>query len=238
MKLQGWPICQAIIVVFALGGHAAGQTQKSKQTPKQSATRQDFSLWVSKKDVLSVSLKAKGAPLADVAAALSKRLEIPVILGQSAAKREVTTNFTGLLLEPAMHLLAPEVYIDYEINPAPGVQMRPVGIYLNGYDDLQPAINAVIPNKSDVMLVEGNTEDGQEDSSAAAQNENPLRVFYEGYRLSVKARQQPLMVVLAKIAAELGIPLEFKAERHRNSEPRPLPLHQCGGLFARLVSGG
>ena len=61
-------------------------------------------------------------------------------------------------------------------------------------------------------MVEGNTEEGQGELPAPADDENPLRVHYEGSLLTVKARKQSLMTVLAKISSELGIPLEFKTE--------------------------
>jgi hypothetical protein len=110
-----------------------------------------------------------------------------------------------------MQMLAPQVYIDYEINRAPGAPPQPVGIYLNDGDDPPPAINAVIANNSQAMLIEGHTEEGLHTADAAPK-EQPLRVTYERSALTVKAKQQQLSVVLYKIANELGIPFEMKAD--------------------------
>jgi CHAT domain-containing protein len=66
------------------------------------------------------------------------------------------------------------------------------------------------------MLIEGNTEDGvepQTDEEKKRLEEQPLRVRYENTFLTVKAKQQPLAVVLLKIGEELGVPVDIQNER-------------------------
>jgi hypothetical protein len=66
------------------------------------------------------------------------------------------------------------------------------------------------------MLIEGNTEDGVEpatDEEKKKAEEQPLRVRYENQLLTVKAKQQPLPMVLLKIGEELGIPVDIQNER-------------------------
>ncbi len=46
----------------------------------------------------------------------------------------------------------------------------------------------------------------------AVLKEQPLRVTFERNALTVKAKQQPLSVVLYKIANELGIPFDLKGD--------------------------
>jgi hypothetical protein len=61
--------------------------------------------------------------------------------------------------------------------------------------------------------VEGNTEDGVEpdtDAEKKVVEEQPLRVSYLNNALTVKARKQPLPLVLLKIGEELGIPVEIQ----------------------------
>jgi hypothetical protein len=108
-----------------------------------------------------------------------------------------------------MQLLAPQVYIDYEINRAPGVPPQPVGIYLNDEGDAPPSINAVVMANSQAMLIEGNTEDGVEGAEKQPEKEEPLKVTFERSVLTVKAKQQPLSVVLYKIANELSISISI-----------------------------
>jgi len=109
-----------------------------------------------------------------------------------------------------MQLLASRVHIDYEINRSPGAPPHPVGIYLNDEGDPSPAINAVIANNSQALLIEGDTEEGLQPE--AVLKEQPLRVTFERNALTVKAKQQPLSVVLYKIANELGIPFDLKGD--------------------------
>ena len=186
--------------------------QEARPAPAQSPSRSDYALRISTKDLITISLKAEKIPLANIAAEISKRLNLPVLLGRSASKLQVTTDFKSLTLEPALQLLAPSVYIDYEVNRSPGAPPQPVGIYLNDESDAPPAINAVIANNSQAMLIEGNTEEGVETAEAAAQKEQPLKVTYERSALTVKAKQQPLSVVLYKIANELSIPFDIKGD--------------------------
>ena len=213
MKPHRRKILLVALALFGLGNFGPSNSavaQESRPAPAQSPARPDYALRISTKDLITISLKAERTPLSNIAGEISKRTKVPVLLGRSAGKRQVTTDFKALLLEPAMQLLAPRVYIDYEINRSPGAPPQPVGIYLNDEDDAPPAINAVIANNSQAMLIEGNTEEGLE--TEAAPKDQPLRVTYERSALTVKAKQQPLAVVLYKIANELGIPFELKGD--------------------------
>lgn len=187
--------------------------QKKPEAAQKQGPKPDFSLRVSTRDLITLSLKAEKAPLSKISGEISRKLKIPVLLGPAVRAHEVTADFKGLTLEPAMHLLAPAVYIDYEINRSPGAQPQPVGIYLYGYEDPAPPINATIPNNSEVILIEGNTEDLVGGSKPAEQQEEePLQVTYERNALTVKAKKQVLSVVLYKIASELGIPFEMRTD--------------------------
>ena len=145
--------------------------------------------------------------LKEITAELQRRLKIPIFVSAIMDKHKVTTNFSDLVLEPALQMLAPQVFIDYEIDSTPGKQPRAVGIYLQGYNERPPADNAVVKGNSDVMIIEGNTEDTPE---ATAESEQELKVTYDKGNLSVKAKKEPLVAVLYGIANELGIPLEVK----------------------------
>jgi len=63
------------------------------------------------------------------------------------------------------------------------------------------------------MLIEGNTEDGVEPESDEKKEEQPLRVTYQDYILSVKAKQQPLPLILLKIGEVVGIPVDIQDEK-------------------------
>jgi len=161
---------------------------------------------------VNISLKADKARVSEVAQALSKSLKIPVLLGKDREKELLTVEFSELTLEPALQLLAPQVYVDYEIDTGT-LNPKPLGIYLFDADQGEPPLSAAVNGTTQSMLIEGNTEDGvepQTDEAKQKLEQQPLRVVFEKNLLSVKAKQQPLPLVLLKIGEEIGIPVEIK----------------------------
>ncbi|MGQ0760582.1 MAG: hypothetical protein ACT4OT_00990 [Acidobacteriota bacterium] len=184
-------------------------TSENKTAEASKDPKLPFTLTVTSDQIIGVSLKAKEISLKVIAAELAKQLKIPVMVTPIAEKHEVTVNFSDLVIEPAMQMLAPQVFIDYEIDTTPGKQPRPVGIYLQGYNERPPALNAVVKSNSDVMVIEGDTEEGLDSKK---EEEEDLKITFEKGQLSVKSKKQPLIVVLYGIANQLGIPLEVKTE--------------------------
>ena len=187
---------------------AKGQTPTDVEKP-------DFTLSVKTRPILNISLKAEKVKLVDVATALSKRLKIPVLVGPNLQKEVVSIEFSGLTLEPAMQLLASAVYIDYEIDTSAGVAPKPLGIFLYDSTSGEPPVTAVVQGSSQSMLIEGDTEDGvepQTDEDKKRLEEQPLKIHFQNNILSVKAKKQPLAVVLLKIGEELGIPVDIQFE--------------------------
>ena len=193
-------------MIFALIGAFPSYAQKP--APAKPKTPAPYALSVSTKNLISVSLKAEHSPLPPIASELSKKLKVPVILGPSAEKWEVTADFKKMALEPALNLIAPKVFIDYEFNHAPGEGARAVGIYLNGFDDPEPPINKLIAARSEAMLFEGNTEDVSE---TTIPNE-PVQVKFERNYLTIKAKRQPLTVIAYRVAEQIGVPFELRWE--------------------------
>lgn len=203
-----------VIGISAAGAVIAQEPAASPRTETAGEAKTDkaqkpFTLSITTDQVIGITLKAHDARLKEIAAELAKRLKIPVMVSPIMEKHLVTTNFGDLVLEPAMQMLAPQVYIDYEVDTTPGVNQRPLAIYLQGYNERPPSETAVVRGNSDVMVIEGNTEDTPPDTAEAEQE---LKVTYEKGELSVKAKKEPLVVVLYGIANELGIPLEVKNE--------------------------
>jgi hypothetical protein len=220
-----FPVLLLTFVSFAFGQVPKAEPQNRNPVKPKPA----YSLQVSNKDIIGVSLRAEKASLPKIAAELSRKLKIPVLVGPKAQDHEVTANFKDLTLEPALHSLAPQVFVDYEINPAPGVQSRPIGIYLNGFEDPEPAITTLVAARSEAILIEGHTEENPPPSDT----EVPTKIVYEQNSLSVSAKRQPLTVVLYKIASELHIPFELKWETTElvDVEIDKLPLEEA---MARL----
>lgn len=229
-------IILAIVISFAAFTTALSQTPKTsepepKLTTKESkpAAKPAFELKVKARPILNISLKAEKAKLSEVAQELSKRLNTPVFLGPQRQNELISIEFSELTLEPALQLMSPTVYVDYEIDTGSTKSPKPLGIFFYDANQGEPPPTAVVTGSSQSMLVEGNTEDGvepatEEDKKKA--EENPLRVSYLNSALSVKAKKQPLPLVLLKIGEELGIPVDIQNENRSivDAEISKLPV--------------
>ena len=194
---------------------ADSKVEQSKQPADKSKEKPGFSLSVKTTPILNIGLKAEKVKLVDIAAELNKRLKTPVIVGSSLQSEVVSIEFSGLTLEPAMQLMAPAVYIDYEIETSGNTPPKPLGIYFWDANAGEPSITASIQSSTQSMLIEGNTEDGvepQTDAEKKKLEEQPLRVQFQENKLSVKAKKQPLVLVLLKIGEELGVPVDIQFE--------------------------
>lgn len=184
---------------------AAQEARKTTESPK-------FSHKLTVKDGPSISLSAKDAKLADVAADLAKQLNAKVKVSPILQAQTLKVEFKDLNLEPALQLLAPQVFIDYEIGTD---YQQVVAIFLYGYNEAPPVLSAAVTAVSQALLIEGNTDDGVEPATEEArkkEEEKPLRVKFLNNKLTVRARQQPVLLVVMRIGDELGIPVEIKDE--------------------------
>jgi hypothetical protein len=191
------------------------KADETKRETSKTAEKPDFTLSVKTKPILNLSLKAQKIKLVDIATEMAKRLRIPVFVSPVLQKELVSIEFTSLTLEPAMQLMAPAVYIDYEIETGSGIPPKPLGIFFYDASAAEPPDTAVVAGASQSLLFEGDTEEGVEPKTEEDRKkveEQPLRVHFQNNVLSVKAKQQPLVVVLLKIGEELGIPVEIQYE--------------------------
>jgi hypothetical protein len=148
-----------------------------------------------------------------VAQELSKQLKVPIFLGPARQNELLTIEFSELTLEPALQLMSPTVYVDYEIETGSGAPPKPLGIYFFDANQGEPPLSAVVNGSTQSMLIEGNTEDGVEpatDEDKQKAEEQPLKVSFKDNLLTVKAKKQPLSLVLLKIGEELGIPVDIQ----------------------------
>ena len=172
-----------------------------------------YVLTVKSRPILNISLKAEKAKMSDVSQELSKKLKVPVFLGPERQNELITVEFSELTLEPALQLMSPTVYVDYEIDTGSGAPPKPLGIFFYDTNQAEPPVTAVVTGSNQSMLIEGNTEDGVEPETDEAKKkleEQPLRITYEDKLLSVKAKKQPLTFVLLKIGEQLGIPVDIQ----------------------------
>jgi hypothetical protein len=157
-----------------------------------------------------VTLRSKNAPYPDVAAALARELKATVTLSDILKKQYITQEFENLPLETALGVLAPQAYIDYEIVGSPSRAPKPVALYLQGWNERPPSVNAVVKTNTQSIILTGDTEETTEPASVEAQNDGVLQVKYEKNLLTVHSNKQPLIVLLYEIASKLGIPFDAK----------------------------
>ena len=201
---------------LAFGVHAFAQEPAAKKPEQKPEKKPAYVLTVRTQPILNLSLKAEKASMTEVAHALSEKLKVPVFLGPQRQKDLISIEFSELTLEPALQLMSPTVYVDYELDTGSPNPPKALGIFFFDENQGEPPVTAVVSGSNQTMLIEGNTEDGVEpttDEEKKKLEEQPLRVQYENYLLTVKAKQQPLPLVLVKIGEELGIPVDVQNER-------------------------
>lgn len=150
-----------------------------------------------------VTLTASGAPLGEVAERLAKKLGTAIDVSAAARKFQVTTELDRQPLDLTLRELAPQAYVDGILIGGTGKTVV-LSIYLRSAGEAAPTLEELAKSSSEVVMFFGNTEDPSIDPL-----EDKLDVTYRNDRLRVFAKQQPLSVVVARIADALGIPLEL-----------------------------
>ena len=182
----------------------------------QAAAKPSEKLWsvkMSKGAPYTFTVKAKEAPVTEITGELSRLLKVPFTLSPLLSKQKVTLEFGGLNLEATLRMLAPQSYIDYVTGGPGGDEPKALAVYLQGLNEPAPAANAAVRGTSEAILIEGDTEEGTDSEEQRKKEEEiPLRVSFANNQLSVRARKQPLSVVLFKIASEVGVPFEMRYE--------------------------
>jgi hypothetical protein len=209
-------ITLTVVVCFALFTTALAQKPAdTKQAQKDAKAKLPYAIKIQKHPILNISVKAEKAKVSDVAQELSKQLKVPIFLGPERQNEIVTLEFSELTLEPALQLMSPNVYVDYEIDTGSGAPPKALGIYFFDTNQGEPPVTSAITGSTQSMLIEGNTEDGVEPANDDAKKkleEQPLRIEFKDNLLSVKSKKQPLALVLLKIGEELGIPVDIQEQ--------------------------
>ena len=181
------------------------------QSPAKPAAK-SWSVRVSKSAPYTFTVKAKESLLSEIAEELSRLTKVPVTLSPVMSKQKVTLDFAGLNLEATLRMLAPQGYVDY-VAGGDGYEPQPLALYLQGANEKAPSTTAAVRGNSEAILIEGDTEEGTDsEAQKKREEEDPLRVTWANNQLSVRARKQPLSVVLFKIASEVGVPFEMRYE--------------------------
>ena len=162
------------------------------------------------KDDSAVTLKAKDVPLSEIIEVLARKIHLPISLSESLKNERITVNFSNLPWQEVLREFAPQGYADFVVAGGLNQQPQCLGIYLLDHAEKQPAQDINIASRSQAFLLEGDTEASE---SPKAAEEIPLQVSVTQGLLTVRARQQPLSVVLYKIAESFGIAFELFGNR-------------------------
>ena len=198
---------------------AQAQTVEPKpETPAVSAANSQgkkvapWQLSISKDGITLIQLAAKEAPLTDVAKDLSQQLGVPVRLSSLMEGQRVNAELEDASVETAMRTLAPQVYLDEIVNLKDASARKLLGVYLFGVNESAPARLASLKEQSETILFVGNIDDeGKPTADPATEpKDSPLQVTGNQHLLSVRARRQPVAVVLYEIAQQLGLSFELR----------------------------
>lgn len=182
-----------LLVCVPLTGHAAPKAKKPlavEVTP--SSDGQPL-----------VTLTASDAPLGEVADRLAAKLGTKIDVSPAARNFRVTTELDQQPLDLTLRELAPQVYVDGVLTGGNG-KTTVLSIHLRSAGETAPPLNELSQRTSEVFMFSGNTEDAVADPLA-----DQLEVTYRNGQLRVFAKQQPVVVVAARLAETLGIPLEL-----------------------------
>ena len=207
-------ILTALVCLASLTPSLA-QKPATPEAATKPAAKLPYVVKIKTRPLLNISIKAEKAKMSEVAQELSKKLKVPIFLGPERENELLTLEFSELTLEPALQLLSPTVYVDYEIDTGSGVPPKALAAYLFDANQGEPPLTAVVNGSTQSVLIEGNTEDGVEpanDDEKKKLEEQPLRIAFRDSLLTVKAKKQPLTLVLLKIGEELGIPVDIQQQ--------------------------
>lgn len=182
-----------LLVCVPLTGHAAPKAKKPLAV-EVAASSDGQSL---------VTLTASDAPLGEVADRLAAKLGTKIDVSPAARNFRVTTELDQQPLDLTLRELAPQAYVDGVLTGGNG-KTTVLSIHLRTAGETAPPLEELSKRTSEVFMFSGNTEDAAADPLA-----DKLEVTYRNGQFRVFAKQQPVMVVVARIAEVLGIPLEL-----------------------------
>ena len=215
LRAAGFALALAASPASVFATQNAGPEKKPVGAAPDAAAKpagKPWSLRVSKGAPFTFTVKAREARLNEITDELGRVLKVPVTLSPLLARQKVTLDFGGLNLEATLRMLAPQSYVDY-VAGGGGDEPKPLALYLQGANERPPSNTAAVRGTSEAILIEGDTEEGTDgEAQKKREEENPLRVSWSNNQLSVRARKQPLTVVLFKIASEVGVPFEMRYE--------------------------
>ena len=191
------------IAVPAVATAQAPQAPRAARPAPVRAPVRPYALSVKNEDgFINVTLKAREARIADIAADLGMRLRARVVVGPDLAKDTVSVDLPSSPLETVLQSLAPRVLVDYEVRQ--NAQPLPLAIHLLSAADDEPRANTAARGVSQGVVISGHTEETPNDDGS-----DPVTISGDAQRLSIAAKNQPLALVAMAVADVLGVTLDL-----------------------------
>jgi len=217
-------------------GSSAGQKAVQQKKPAWTVSvRENFG-------VPFLTVRAKKAPLTEVAAELERVLKVPVVLGTNMKKQQLTADFEDYNLEAAVKALAPRPVLDYEISGG-GDTLHPsrkkvVSIYLLDADDKAPQEGPWVANKSGMQMLVGMIYDSEAEEKAAVEvKKQELQVNYSDGLFTLRIYKQFLTDVLEEVAGQAHVPFAILTQNGSQKEIDQMVTWNVSGVsFEELVN--
>jgi hypothetical protein len=190
-----------LFLTLAFSGAVLGQSSHVNQR------KSGYLLLVKRDSIMTVTLKSKDAPLAEIVKELAQKIRIPITLSEKLKNERISLNFSNISWQEALRELAPQGYADFVIRGGEAREPKCLGIFLLEHAEKSPSENINIKLRSEAFLLEGDTE-----TTEKPNEESSLQVNVQRGLITVRAHQQPLSVVLYKVADAFGVPFELRNE--------------------------
>ncbi|MBL8208081.1 MAG: hypothetical protein JNM09_27860 [Blastocatellia bacterium] len=200
-----------LLLLLLLSAMATGQTRREDKA--QPPSEKKLQIEVKEVPLLAISITGDDIPLPAITTALAQKLRVAVTVSPQLKEQRVTLDTIGYSLEQTLRLLAPQPVVDYIVSGDAAVSPKYLAIHLQNFNEVPPE-----PKRSaDAGLsgAEGSFDLNEERENPREKSERETRdaslhVHQAGGLLSVRARHQPLLVVLTELAEKLKVICEIQ----------------------------
>lgn len=199
------------LLLLLLSAMATGQTRREDKS--QPPSEKKLQLEVEEVPLLAISISGDDLTLPAITTALAQKLRVAVTVSPQLKEQRVTLDTIGYSLEQTLRLLAPQPVVDYVVSGDAAVPPKYLAIYLQNFNEVPPepkrSADAGLSGAEGSFDLDEERENPREKSETETRDA-ALRVRQAGGLLSVRARQQPLPVVLMELAEKLKVICEIQ----------------------------
>ena len=234
-----------VLLALTLGQSVSSQTAVEGASLKPAS----FEMTIKGGILGTVSVRAKGVETKAIVSSLGQQLKIPVDATPIVSAHKVDLTMTQASINEMLLMLAPVVLVDQELSW--GQDPVWTAIHLAGYNEKEPPgalkqtgflIFAGVPPES--------ADESAEELEARAdatvrqsldepeKDQKPVLIVSVAAdkRVSLRARQQPLIAILNEVAAKAKAPIDLRGEVDMglvDADIKDIPLRDIGVALGR-----